>query len=818
MSEISWARVGDLFEQALEQASDRRRSFLEHACAGADGLRREVQSLLDALAAENGRFAAPSRHLLADLGAAISSTGLDAGDLIGPYRVVRVIGQGGMGSVYEAHRVDDDFRKRVAIKTLGWGRGREELLRRFRQERRILARLDHPHIAALLDGGITPDGLPYFAMEYVEGEPIDRYSRTRQLPLPQRIRLMRQVCAAVHYAHQNLVVHRDLKPGNILVSGDGAVKLLDFGVAKLLSGGDDSTEGDLTEAGVAALTPSYASPEQLRGDPITTASDIHALGIVLYQILTGRHPFKERDTPAVEVRRRILEATPPRSGLDADLDAILRTALRKDPPERYGSAEQLAGDLDRYLRGVPVSAQPDTFTYRIGKLIRRHRVGVAAAAAIALLLVGGVIATSWQARRAETERQRAEEFSRFMSEVLAAPDPLRVGRDARVVDILNAAAIRARTELVGQPATRAAILRTIGETYSRLLVLDSAGPLLREALTIHQQELGERHPETARTRIALGRVLALTDESEAGVSLLAEGVAALERQGESAGPDLVSARLDYGNALLRRGRLDPAGAALEAALRSARQVYGDRHLLIPAALQALAVLHDHQGDRSGAKQRFREAIIALRGLGAPARANLAVALYDLANVLKLEDSLSAADSLVSESIGLTTGLYGPNNFALANFRTNLADIRRRQGRREEAEAELRSAVAILRTNLTPGHVDLAPALSLLGLVQCERGAGRNGEVPLREALEIRRRALPPGHWLTHNLESALAVCLTVQGRFAAAESLGQSGFQGLRDRLGAEHPRTAEAASRLVTLYERWGRPDQAAKYRPGSR
>jgi tetratricopeptide (TPR) repeat protein len=807
------ARVTELFGEALGLAAEEREAFLDRACGEDPPLRDELASLLAAHAEENGRFAAPPADLLSELAGDAVAAAPGAGQMIGPYRIVREIGHGGMGAVYEAYRADDDYRKRVAIKTLAVGRGHASLLQRFRQERRILARLDHRHIAALLDGGVTPEGFPFYAMEYVEGEAIDAYCRARALPLRDRVHLLRQVCGAVHYAHRNLVVHRDLKPGNILVTTDGTVKLLDVGIAKLLAAEDDTTGEDMTDAGGAPFTPAYASPEQVRGEPVTTATDLHALGVVLYLVLAGRHPYRDGDTSAGELRRRVLEQAPPPTGLGPELDAIVRMALHKDPGRRYGSAEQLAEDLGRWLRGEPVLAHPDTVGYRVTSFVRRHRVGVAAAAAIVVLLVAGALATAWQARRAEAERRRAEEFARFTAEILAAPDPLQRGPDARVIDILGDAAGRARVQLAGQPAALASILRIIGETYSRLLVLDSAQPLLREAVETPRAALGDGHAETARSRAALGRVVALTDTSDLGERLLEEGIAVLARTPRAA-PDLVVAQLEFGNVLWRRGKLDRAEPVLLEALAGARRLHGERDLTVAAALQALAVLADHRGDRVGAKARFREAVGLLRSLGGPGRGNLALALYDLSNVLKLEDSLAAAEAMVTESLGLMTAIYGSSNVGVGTVRTNLGDIRRRQGRVAEAEAELAEAVRILRGSLPEGHSDLAASLSLLGLVRCERGAPRLGEPLLREALEIRYRSLPPGHWLTHNLESGLVVCLTALGRFAEAESVGVRGYEGLRDRLGPAHPRTREAAARLVALYDRWDRPDRAAVYR----
>lgn len=811
MNNERWARVTDLFTQALSVEPERRPGLLDEACAGDHELRREVESLLAASELGARRFAEPAVQLL--LGARpeelASTPAID--ERIGPYQIVAEVGRGGMGSVFEAFRADDDYRKRVALKTVARERGQAELLRRFRHERRILARLDHRNIAALLDGGVTPDGLPYFAMEFVDGAPIDAYCRSHQLGVRARLPLMRQVCDAVQFAHQNLVVHRDLKPSNILVAGDGTVKLLDFGIAKLLE--EDPGQSDLTEGEAHPFTPGYASPEQLRGDPITTASDIHALGLVLYLVLTDRHAFRDSDTPASEVRRRILEAAPPPTGLGAELDAIVATALRKEPGRRYASASQLAEDLQRYLTGVPVLAHPDSTGYRVTKFVRRHRMGVMAAALLALSLVAGVIATTWQMRQAEAERRRAGEFSKFIGEMLAAPDPLRRGREARILDILGEAASRARTELAGQPAARAAIQRIIGETYTRLGVLDSARPVLQEAFATHRATLGEQHLETARSGQALGRLLAFTESFAAGESLLAVAVTKFRGAGKAAEPDLVLALLDYGNTLWHQGKLTASEPVLEEALQLARRTRGEQDITVAAALQSLAVVRDHLGDRQGAKRRYREAIASLRSLGTPGAANLATAAYDLANVLKLEDSLATADSLVTEAIRLGERLYGNNNSNLASFRVNLGDIRRRQGRLAEAQAELEAALAIQRRALPAGHPELGAGLSLLGLVQCERGAVRQGEDPLREALAIRRRSLPAGHWLTHNLESALIVCLTPQGRYAEAETLGVAGYQGLKERLGARHPRTLEAAARLVTLYERWGRGAEAERY-----
>jgi serine/threonine protein kinase len=352
------------------------------------------------------------------------------GRRIGPYEIVREIGAGGVGSVYLAQRVDE-FRQRVAIKLLRAGMDSRMVISRFRHERQILAGLHHPNISRLLDGGATEDGRPYFVMEYVEGKPIDAYANERGLSIRERLQLFRQICAAVQYAHQNLVVHRDIKPGNILVTEDGTPKLLDFGIAKLqrpVPGHDAAAQEPsvaaaggatlaLTEADMRLMTPEFASPEQARGLPITTASDVYSLGVVLYQLLTGRMPYQFKTRSPVEVELVISEQEPPRpstvggilaKGLTGDLDNLVLKALEKDTQRRYGSAEQLSEDIRRYLEGMPVLARPQTLFYRAGKFARRNRMAVAAAILLFVSLTGGLVATSWEAQVARQQRARAE--------------------------------------------------------------------------------------------------------------------------------------------------------------------------------------------------------------------------------------------------------------------------------------------------------------------------------------------------------------------------------------------------------------------------
>src|SRR5213080_1857029 len=418
-----WKRVDAVFEQALELPQDQRAAFLQENCNSDAEVRREVESLLSSHERAGNFIDQPSLFFGDDTLRDNGST-LQAGELIGSYRIVRELGRGGMGAVYLAERADAQYKKRVAIKLIKRGMDTDAVLRHFRNERQILAGFDHPNIARLFDGGTTDNGLPYFVMEYVEGLPINEYCAAHKISLVERLKLFREVCSAVSYAHRHTVIHRDIKMSNIFVTSEGTPKLLDFGIAKILQPGIES-EALMTMTGVRPMTPEYASPEQVRGEPVTTASDVYSLGVVLYELLTGRSPYHFTSRSPSDVVREITNTEPPRPStvvsnnnqqsaiinhkfLRGDLDNILLMALRKEPQRRYQSVEQFADDIRRYLEARPVLARKDTLMYRAGKFIRRNKVTTVAAVLVFVSLVAGLIATAWQGHRARLEKARAE--------------------------------------------------------------------------------------------------------------------------------------------------------------------------------------------------------------------------------------------------------------------------------------------------------------------------------------------------------------------------------------------------------------------------
>ena len=400
-----------MLSEALELDTERQRQFLDHSCADDADLRAEIEMLL-AHKVDTGA------DLIEECASDAARLRLDAagatkiGTRIGAYKAVREIGHGGMGTVYLGERDDEHYHQQVAIKLINPGLGGETIRRRFRNEMQILADLNHPNIARLFDGGETGEGVPYLVMEYVDGTPINAYCNEHNLSTEQRLKLFCTVCDAVQYAHQHLVIHRDIKPGNILVTSEGLPKLVDFGIAKLLTNGMSAADAGATA--MPFMTPEYASPEQVRGVSVTTATDVYSLGVVLYELLSGQLPYRFKSRLPHEVAQTICEQDPERPSstsrkrLDADLDNIVLMAMRKEPERRYGTAQQFAEDIQRHLDGLPVRARHDTFSYRAGKFIRRQKVAVGAAALIAITLLVGIIATAWQARVARAERARSE--------------------------------------------------------------------------------------------------------------------------------------------------------------------------------------------------------------------------------------------------------------------------------------------------------------------------------------------------------------------------------------------------------------------------
>ena len=539
MLEKDWKNVKEIFLAASERPFDERATFIAEKCGEDTELLNEVQSLLASHDSDTQFIEKPAIDLSSILS---NGTTNGAGKTLGKYKIVREIGRGGMGAVFLAERDDGEFSQQVAIKVLGQALPDSEIVRYFKREREILASLNHPFIARLLDGGVTPEGLPFFVMEYVEGVSVLEFASRENLSINDRLRLFTQICEAVGFAHRNFIVHRDIKPNNIMVTNDGIPKLLDFGLAKMINPNFAETDVLQPDTAFLAMTPAYASPEQMRGQPITTASDIYSLGVVLFELLTNERPYQFETDNLAEIVRVVCETEPTRPSsfvrrplqnhdltqtseqrtkdygqrtklLRGDIDNIVLLALRKEPLRRYQTAEQFAEDIGRHLNGLPVAARQNTFKYRASKFIKRNKIAAVAATLIFLSLIGGIAATLWQSRQTQKEKEKAESINVFLGRMLRYSNPIykslqKGGQEATINDVLDEAADRLRQgEFDNQPEVKAELLRAIAESYFGQGKRALAEELLQEYIALTNKIYDENHPKRIESLFVLAGLI-----------------------------------------------------------------------------------------------------------------------------------------------------------------------------------------------------------------------------------------------------------------------------------------------------------------------
>ncbi|MEM1178588.1 MAG: serine/threonine-protein kinase [Acidobacteriota bacterium] len=811
-----WQRAQALFTEALDVEPAARAGFLEGECGDAE-LVAEVLSLL---AAHDGDGALEiESSLVSDDGPAPDPL---IGTQLGPHRLIRRLGRGGMGDVYLGERWDEQYRQRVAIKLVRPGLG-GDLASRLRTERQILARLDHPRIAPLLDGGVSADGRPYLVMPFVDGLPLTDYCQRRRPTVEQRLRLFLQVLEAVHFAHLHLVVHRDLKPGNILVTEGGDVKLLDFGIAKLLDPRAFDLATAVTRTEQRLMTPEYAAPEQIRGEAITTATDVYTLGVVLYELLAGQRPHRvtgrapadverlvcqtvprrpslavggedggapadgERpDTATVEARSAERRTTPAklRRRLRGDLDNIVMMALRHEPSRRYPSVEAMAEDLRRHLDGRPVTARRDTASYRLGKFVRRHRLAVAAAVAVMLLtLAFGVttaiqlarVAEQAQALEAERDRVRLEEekarrVKGLVGDLFKAMDPDEPGGSSS--ERLQVASDRLVADLADEPELQAELMDEVLTIYSNLGLYDAGVELATKSLEVRRRVFPEQDPAVAWGLLRLGEAYFLSSRFAEAEEFYRE---ALALQRATLGPDHV----DVARSLMRLSRLYRSGqnpgqsiAVAQEALDILRAHYGEWHGDVGDAWLHLALAQRYGPEPESAAPLLRRALDVQRATLGPEHPNVAWTLSTLA-------------------VSLVDG-----------------------GELEEAETRLQEALQIQRRRYRDDHPDLSRTHLQLGRLYLARGELAKSEMSFREALTVRRRSLGDGHSATAAAMTQLARVLVRQGRFAEAEALLLEALPVRRSIYGTEHRFFRQSAKALADLYRTWRKPEQETVYR----
>jgi serine/threonine-protein kinase len=765
-----------------------------------------------------------------------------------------------MGNVYLAERADAEFRQQVAIKVVRPGMETEEILGRFSRERQILADLEHPNIAKLLDGGTTPDGLPYLVMEYVGGEPITRYSDHHRLSVNDRLRLFLIVCAAVQHAHRNLVVHRDLKPENILVTEAAIPKLLDFGIAKILAPPKDAGDVGTTRTGVRPMSPVYASPEQVTGGVITTSTDVYSLGLLLYELLTGERAQILATLSPAEIERAVCEEQPERPSaavrplqpraagaealnpeeraaarsmnpdylrrtLSGDLDNIVMKALNKEPERRYGSVEELSNDIERHLSGFPVQARPETVAYRTAKFVRRHTVGVAAAALVVLSVMAGMAGTLWQARVARQERDRAqaeaataEQVADFLTDLFRASDPTETLGDTILVrQILERGRLRIGETLDDQPEIRATMLIVLGQVYRNLGRYQDARALLEEALTLRRRVYGSQDARVAANLLSLSNVASAERRFEDAMPLLREAldtyrvVAAHGGGGREDQLEVARTLLVLGEVRREVGGPDSAVAEVREALEIRRNLLGDGHPDVVAAMGVLAFTLRTTGRLDEAEALYRDVLEKQRAWGDTALALLPFTMNNLAYLLRRKEDYEAAETLYREAMSIHEGIWGEQHPRHRVILSNLAAVLYDQGKNTETEAVLRELVRVARASDPVDYMGIGSSLvNALGRFLSERARCDEAEPLLREGLDVLRREAPE-HRTTTEAKRLLGYCLGELERFAEAEDWLVQSYQAMR---AAGDARTMSALENLVSLYDAWGKPEQAETYR----
>jgi serine/threonine protein kinase/tetratricopeptide (TPR) repeat protein len=890
-----WRLLTPHLDAALELTGPERARWLASLRARDPALADELHPLIaeyEALERENFIADVPEPPAESPVGSPAESPALPAspgtlvGQTVGAYTLTSYIGHGGMGTVWLGSRSDGRFEGLAAVKLLNAalvGRAGEE---RFTREGTILARLAHPSIAHLIDAGVFRGGQPYLVLEYVQGESIDRYCDDRRLDIHARIHLFLDVLAAVGHAHANLVVHRDIKPSNVLVRTDTddveeglrtpRVKLLDFGIAKLLERDPDSDALiQVTNESGFALTPAFAAPEQLTGGAVTTATDVYALGVLLYLLLGGQHPAGDGHRSPADLIASIVDADAPRlsdaimrprveraadsaagsaadsaadravaiagrrsttpdrlrRALRGDLDTIVATALKKDPRERYPSVTAFAADLRNLLARRPISARPDTWTYRTATFVRRHARGVAAAAGVVLLLAGLIafyttrLAIEGERARLESERARYEaEKSAKVTELLiglmtgADPYATRETRgEPTVRALLDAGPARVQKELAGHPELQAEILTVIGRIYQRLGLSDKARPLLEQGLGLARRTMGADHVRVAQSLNDLGVLLRDKSDYRAAIAALEEALAIRRRRLGDEHKDVAVTLVELGRAHMDDGHRDRAEPLFHEALAIRRRVFGEVHRETATSLSELGLLLWERGDLTGAESYLRQTMTITRKVLPDDHPDVSASINNVALVLLARRDYSTAEGLFRQSLAIDRRALGAQHVEIARDLNNLSQTLREQGRHAEAAAALEEAMVIVRSTSGDDHPTMAMLVTNRARIHLARGEARPALPLLERALLIQQRVYRADDWRIAVTKNLLGAALTTLARHQEAEALLVDAHRVLKD-MDARRKDAEMNITLLIALYEAWGRPDRAARYRSSRR
>jgi eukaryotic-like serine/threonine-protein kinase len=834
-----WKKIKEIVGAALEREPAGRAPFLDEACAHDTSLRAEVESLLSAYEKSSGL----SEHPL-------SGQSLDAAPLefkfIGPYRLIRKLGEGGMGQVWLAEQTTP-VRRQVALKLIRSGIDDQAVLQRFQSERQSLAIMDHPSIAKVFDAGATPDGQPYFVMEYVQGFAINIYCDEHKLNIRERLELFIKVCDGVLHAHQKAIIHRDLKPANILVveiDGKPTPRIIDFGLAKAI-GPQPAGETMFTQVGGFVGTPQYMSPEQ--ADPritdLDTRTDVFSLGVVLYELLTGSLPFDPkqwRELPLDEMLRQLREQDPPSpstkvetqkessttaaemrgtepkqlaSLLQGDLDWITMKALEKDRTRRYATPSELAADITHYLKNEPVAARPARTGYRLQKYVRRHRFAMGVAAAFVLLLVGVAVLQAVQLRRTTRERDRANRVTDFMTGMFKQSNPSEArGNSVTAREILDKASKDIDTSLTKDPELQAQMMYVMGGVYENLGLYARAQLLFQRALQIRQSALGPEHPDTVSSVNKLANVLHDEGHNVEAEKLHRETLGIRRRVLGPENPDTLMSMSNLASDLHDEGHYVEAEKLDRETLDMRRRLLGPDHPDTLNSVYNLAIVLRDEGHYPEAEKLLRETLDARRRVLGPDHPDTLRSMNILANVLSDEGHYAAAEKLYRDALDVQRRVLGPEHQETLDTTNNLAIVLQDEGHYAETEKLYRETIDVQRRVLGPEHPDTLILMMNLAAVLSIQGHKAEAEKLLRETIDAQRRVLGPEHPSTVRSMISLANVLDDEGHYAEAEKLYRETLDVQRRILGPEHEHTLETMDDLANVLKDEGHYAEAEK------
>lgn len=864
-----WPELEALLDELMDATAQEQADRLAALEKADPELATAARRMLDAMDNEDSLLeqgaAAISGALARDLAQQVRAApgaGGSGPTALGPYRLIKTLGRGGMADVWLAERNDEVLQQKVAIKVLHPLTG-ADALERFRSERQILGALRHDGIAKILDAGTTTSGTAYLVLEYVEdGTHITDYCRMRKLGLRQRLELFREVCDAVAYAHRRLIVHRDLKPSNILVNRAGSVKLVDFGIAKLLDPEIIAlADAPQTRTGLFLMTPEYAAPEQIRGETITTATDVYGLGALLFELLTGRRPFATEGKTAREIEQLVCETEPERPStnstrgsdtgipdthnwtreLRGDLDTIALKALRKEPEARYATVQDLSEDVGRFLQGRPVAARPATLGYRFGKFVQRNRLPVAAAGLVSVAVVGGVVATAWQANAARQEAARAQAIGDFLFELFEGADPeSNPGQPLTALDLVDAGAEQV-DRLNAGPRAEVDMLRVLGTLYGKLGESEKGEDFLRRAAAQAQRDLPARSATRQEAGLALAQHLAelgdpieaerilreLGENSDAdaaeirtwtGVALMKRGqyeaaeAALRQALAASATPEqLDAARMELGNLLINQERWDEAEATLREVLVSREAALGRNHVDVAVVLWNLSELMLKTARFAEAEEAHREILAIRRNVYPNGHPDIARSLGQIGAAVQRQGRFEEAGELYEQAVAAWDARFGRANPNLGEILTNLAALRYRLGDIPGAVQVQTEAQSIWRAVWGDQDDNLVAAgLNNLGVMHRELGNYADADRYFNEALAMRRRLHGDGHATVGMSLANLGRLRMLEGRLEAAEPYALEALEICTEQLPAGHPALLAAQMAAGAVLSERGRPEDA--------